>query len=98
MWAKAAFAVLPLLFFPIIGTLAQSEAPHGGGTVCPAGMSIPALKAAGCRWIGSETGYDICANPGTENLPQCYAVYHVTTGQPDTILSTARTALRYANE
>ena len=53
MWAKVTIAVLWLLFFPIIGTLAQSEAPHGGGEVCLP-MTPQAAAAAGCRFIGSE--------------------------------------------
>jgi hypothetical protein len=83
MWTKVAFVFLLPLVFSASTAFAQSPAPNSGGTVCPAGTSVQAAEAAGCRFIGSETGYDICANMGTENLPQCYSVNHVTTGQPD---------------
>jgi hypothetical protein len=44
------------------------------GKVCPNSMTPQQAAAAGCRWVGAVGGYDICANPGTEHLPQCAIV------------------------
>src|SRR2546421_9298515 len=68
MW-KVVAAVLALVFSQIDPSLAQSPAPHGGGKVCPGSMTPQAAAAAGGRFIGSETGYDICAKIGIQHLP-----------------------------
>jgi hypothetical protein len=79
MW-KVVAAVLALVFSQIDPSLAQSPAPHGGGKVCPGSMTPQAAAAAGCRFIGSETGYDICANIGMQHLPQCAEVNYPQSG------------------
>jgi hypothetical protein len=41
------------------------------GKVCPPTMSPQQAAAQGCRFLGSVTGYDICANPNADQYPQC---------------------------
>jgi hypothetical protein len=41
------------------------------GKVCPPTMSPQQAAAQGCRFLGSVTGYDICANPNANRYPQC---------------------------
>jgi hypothetical protein len=46
-------------------------------------MTPRQAAASGCRFIGSITGYDICANPGSERYPQCAVVNRPSAnGQP----------------
>src|SRR5262249_5543439 len=46
--------------------------PHEG-KVCTNAGSPQEAAAAGCRWLGSKDGYDLCANPNWYRLPQCVA-------------------------
>jgi hypothetical protein len=49
--------------------------------VCP-NMPAQQALAAGCRFLGSYGGYDLCANPGAQNYPQCAAMYTPNNAQP----------------
>jgi hypothetical protein len=71
---KVALAVAALLL-AAGGAQAQDR-------VCPNNMTAQQALAAGCRFMGSYGGYDLCANPGSEHYPQCAAMYTPHNAQP----------------
>lgn len=75
--------LLCLMGFAANQVWAQAEPPgDNSGKVCPNNMPAQQALAAGCRFIGSYGGYDLCANPGSAKFPQCAAMYTPHNAQP----------------